>query len=112
MAQFEFIEWLLTWLFSQTAFDFIWDDGNATKSWLKHRVTTEEAEQVFLNRDCLVPLGIQVHPEANEPRFGALGISMLGKMLSVSFTIRAGKIRIISARPMSSHERRMYAAIR
>ncbi len=27
-----------------------------------------------MNKDFLVPLGIQVSPAANEPRFGALGL--------------------------------------
>jgi uncharacterized DUF497 family protein len=112
MARFEFIQWLVQWLFSLDDFDFIWDRGNDSKNLQKHRITTLEAEQVFLNRDCLVPLGIQVAPKPNEPRFGVLGVTLSGKLLAISFTVRSGKIRVISARTMSKNERRMYAAIR
>lgn len=80
MARFEFIQWLVQWLFSQTDFEFIWDEGNDTKSLQKHGVSTDEAEQIFLNRDCLAPLGIQVDPKPNEPRFGVLGVTLLGRL--------------------------------
>ena len=59
--------------------------------------SSENAEQVFLNRDFLVPLGIQVSPITNEPRFGALGTDTSGRKLSLSFTIREGRIRIIGS---------------
>lgn len=112
MAQFEFVAWLVQWLFQQADFEFDWDHGNLTKSVLKHKIKVESAEQVFANKEFLIPLGIQVSPIANEPRFGALGMDLLGNRLSVSFTIRAGKIRVISIRPMSKLERRKYASIR
>ncbi|MEN9722258.1 MAG: hypothetical protein RJB38_244 [Pseudomonadota bacterium] len=73
MAQFEFVEWLVQWLFAQKNFEFEWDEGNSTKSSDKHGVELVSAEQVFRNIECLVPLGIQVSPVANEPRFGAFG---------------------------------------
>lgn len=112
MAQFEYIQWLVDWLFSQKGFEFLWDEGNETKSQKKHDVTLIEAEQMFANMDCFVPLGMQVRPKPNEPRFGALGATLLGRLLAVSFTIRSGKIRIISVRPMSVKERRMYGSVR
>ncbi len=112
MAQFEFVVWLVQWLLSQESFEFDWDDGNVAKNVHKHGIETESAEQVFRNKDFLVPLGIQVVPKANEPRFGALGIDLLGRRLSVCFTIRVGLIRVISIRPMSQTERRKYASIR
>jgi uncharacterized DUF497 family protein len=59
----------------------------------------------------LVPLGIQVAPATNEPRFGALGVDFSGNKLSLCFTIREGKIRIISVRPMSKLERKNYESI-
>lgn len=112
MAQFEFVEWLVSWLLAQDEFSFEWDHGNSVKSVQKHRVDTESAEQVFMNRDFLIPLGIQVAPSANEPRFGALGMDLLGRELSVCFTIREGKIRVISVRPMSQMERKKYVSLR
>jgi len=83
-----------------------------TKSTQKHKIGTETAEQVFHNRDVLAPLGIQIAPKVNEPRFCALGMDLSGRRLSVCFTIRGGKIRIISARPMSQMERKKYASLR
>lgn len=112
MAQFEFVEWLVLWLLKPRELEFDWDDGNQTKSLQKHGIKIESVEQFFLNRECLVPLGIQVSPSVDEPRFGALGMDLLGNQLFVSFTIRKGQIRVISIRPMSQVERKQYASIR
>ena len=112
MAQFEFVVWLAKWLLEQHKFQFQWDDGNSAKSEQKHKVSQQSAEQVFHNRELLVPLGIQVSPEVNEPRFGVLGADFLGTRLSISFTIRGGLIRVISARPMSRVERINYEKVR
>ncbi len=112
MAKFEFVFWLVKWILEQEIFEFEWDEGNLTKNLKKHRITSESAEQVFLNKDLIVPLGIQVAPVTNEPRFGLLGSDFSGKRLSLCFTIREGRIRIISARPMSKLERKNYETIR
>lgn len=111
MAQFEFVLWLVKWILEKESFIFHWDNGNSTKSLQKHKISSESAEQVFLNKDFLIPLGIQVAPRTNEPRFGALGTDFSGRKLSLCFTIREGKIRIISARPMSKSERTNYESI-
>jgi hypothetical protein len=112
MAQFEFVAWLAKWILQQIDFEFEWDDGNSAKSTVKHKVSQESSEQVFRNREFLVPLGIQISPDADEPRFGALGIDSMGKNLAVCFTIRNGKIRVISIRPMSLAERKRYVSLR
>lgn len=112
MAKFEFVAWLVKWLLEQESFDFEWDQGNSTKSLQKHNIDPDNAEQVFLNKDLLAPLGIQVDPATNEPRFGALGTDFSGTRLSLCFTIREGKIRIISVRHMSKSERKNYESIR
>jgi uncharacterized DUF497 family protein len=107
MAKFEFSEWLLRWLFSGRAFEFIWDEGNSTKSSKKHGVEIPEAEEVFDDTD-ICPLGIQVDPPVQEPRFGVLGKSHAGRGLHVVFVIRMGHIRVVSARPMHRKERAFY----
>lgn len=112
MAQFEFVAWLVQWLLSQECFQFEWDLGNSSKSQLKHGITMEAAEQLFNNKEFLVPLGIQIAPVSNEPRFGALGMDFLGNQLFVCFTIREGKIRVIPIRPMSQTERKKYGSLR
>ena len=112
MAQFEFVLWLVKWIDSQKEFHFDWNEGNIQKNQNKHDVTSAEAEALFSNTDFLFPLGIQIEPKAAEPRFGALGMTLLGRHLSVCFTIREGQIRIISIRPMSKKERKHYEEIR
>lgn len=112
MAQFEFVAWLARWLLEQEDFEFEWDEGNSSKSAQKHGIEVESAEQFFRNRDFLAPLGIQVFPPANEPRFGVLGMDLFGRKLSVCFTIHAGRIRVISIRPMGQAERKRYASLR
>jgi uncharacterized DUF497 family protein len=32
------------------ATEFEWDDGNADKNWLRHRVSQAECEQIFFNQ--------------------------------------------------------------
>ena len=71
MAQLEFVAWLIKWILEQERFDFDWDHGNSSKSLQKHKISSDSAEQVFMNKDLLVPLGIQVAPATDEPRFGA-----------------------------------------
>ena len=73
MAKFEFLLWLAHWLFQKQTFEFDWDPRNSTKNILKHSVSTDSAQQVFYNKDALVPLGIQTEPLITETRFGALG---------------------------------------
>lgn len=91
-------------LASSTGFE--WDDGNAEKSWARHRVSRSESEQVFFNQPFIVhedPL----HSDA-EDRFYALGQTDSGRELFVVFTLRGELIRVISARDMTPKERRRY----
>ena len=87
-----------------TGFD--WDAGNAKKSWEAHGVTSNESEQVFLNRP-LVAAPDDQHSR-NEPRFHALGRTNAGRLLALVFTIRGDLVRVISARDLSRRERRVY----
>ena len=89
-----------------TGFD--WDAGNARKSQDKHGVSQAEAEQVFFNEPLVVRADAR-HSQ-QEPRYHALGKTDDGRRLHITFTLRdAGrKIRVISARPMSRKERRIY----
>jgi uncharacterized DUF497 family protein len=112
MAQFEFVAWLMDWFHSTDLLEFEWDDGNVTKSLKKHGISVERAEQFFKNRDEFIPLGIQMTPRVDEPRFGALGLDMTGEQLFACFTIREGRIRLISIRSMNKYERKKYASLR
>ncbi|MGO9410921.1 MAG: BrnT family toxin [Spirochaetia bacterium] len=44
-----------------------------------------------------------------EQRFAALGRTDFGRQLTVIFTTRGSLLRVISGRPMSGRERRIYA---
>ena len=86
-----------------TGFD--WDSGNEQKN-VKHGVAAAEAEQVFLNEP-LVVLDDLKHSDMEE-RFHALGQTNGGRLLHITFTIRTGRIRVISARDMHRKERAIY----
>src|SRR4051812_27526594 len=88
---------------------FDWDDGNRQKSLDKHGITQREAEEAFTDPDLLI-LVDQEH-SGSEQRFHAYGTSAAGRLLLVSFTLRADDtlIRVISVRSMSRRERQRYA---
>jgi len=87
---------------------FQWDIGNAYKSNEKHVVSQGEAEEIFFNQPLLIA-GDEKH-SLEERRYLALGITLVGRLLSVVFTLRkqATLIRLVSARPMSRKERAFY----
>ena len=85
---------------------FEWDAGNIDKNWERHQVSAAECEQVFFQRPVLIAADTK-HSQT-EPRFAALGHTAAGRLLSIVFTIRGTLIRVISARPMSRRERRLY----
>jgi uncharacterized DUF497 family protein len=86
---------------------FEWDKGNARKN-EHHGVSMAEAEQVFFNTPLLV-LSDATHSET-EPRFHALGKTIEGRRLHITFTLRDADqlIRVISARDMHRKERVIY----
>lgn len=90
----------------QLAMDFEWDPDKAARNAEKHGVEFPEAATVFAD-----PLELTIadpdHSE-DESRFISLGRSTSGTLLVVSFTERENRIRIISARPATSRERRDY----
>lgn len=86
---------------------FEWDEGNRDKNWLKHQVSNGECEEMFFNIPLLVADDIE-HSQT-EQRYFALGRTNNGRLLFVSFVIRADKIRVISARDMHRKERKFYA---
>lgn len=85
---------------------FGWDKGNINKNFIKHSVTDKEVEEVFGNKPLKIFKDIK-HAE-KEQRFVAYGITDLSRSLTVVFTLRGEKIRIISARDQSKKERREY----
>jgi uncharacterized DUF497 family protein len=85
---------------------FEWDDGNATKSLTKHRVTGREAEEIFGDPGVRI-LHDPAH-SGDEARWKAFGRTLDSRCLTVSFTVRGSLVRVISARPMNRKERKVY----
>ncbi len=91
-------------VFDSVAFE--WDKGNIDKSYVKHGISPNEAEEVFLDEQVKIVQDIQ-HSQ-KEKRFIALGQTVRNVKLFIVYTIRRKKIRIISARPMNKKQRRQY----
>ena len=87
---------------------FQWDSGNDRKSEDKHGVARTEAEQIFFNNP--LRLAADEQHSQREERFHALGRTDGGRILHVTFTLRAERrlIRIISARDANLRERQRY----
>lgn len=85
---------------------FEWDKGNIDKSYRKHGITTNEAEEVFLDQEQLI-FEDDKHSQ-KEKRFTIIGKIRKRSILFLSFTIRENKVRIISARKANVKERRKY----
>ena len=87
--------------------EFEWDAQKASSNERKHSVTFLEAASVFAD-----PLELTINDpdhSQGEFRFLSLGRSSRGNLLVVSYTERQGKrIRIISARPATTQERKYY----
>ncbi len=85
---------------------FQWDDGNIDKNWQKHKVKNSECEEVFFNQPLMI--GHDHKHSTAEKRYFVLGQTDTGRKLFIVFTIRAEKIRVISARNMTKKEKRKY----
>ena len=85
---------------------FDWDKGNIEKNLTKHKVTNKEAEEVFSGESLFV-FKDESH-SVNEKRYMLWGTTRVGRKLSIIFTVRDKKARVISARDMHAKERREY----
>jgi uncharacterized DUF497 family protein len=86
--------------------EFDWDERKANANVKKHDVSFHEAATVFGD-----PLAITFddpdHSEA-EYRFLTFGLSQANRSLVVAHSDRSKKVRIINARLMTKHERKIY----
>src|ERR1035438_10164871 len=89
---------------------FDWDDANIHKNWERHRVSLEEAEDVFFQEPLVIRSDLG-HAKS-EKRHYALGQTGAGRRLFVAFTVRRKLIRVISARDMSRNETEAYERYR
>jgi len=83
--------------------DFEWEPRKAYSNALKHGVSFEEARSAFF--DPLARIHEDPAHSEHEPREILVGHSPRGRLLLVSFTERAGTVRIISARKATRAER-------
>lgn len=85
---------------------FEWDEGNSTKSWIKHKVSIKEQEDAFFDKR---KRAFKDTEHSNiEKRFILFAKTKKGRRLIIAFTIRNEKIRCISARPMNRKEVPIY----
>ena len=86
--------------------EFDWDTHNRDKNKIKHEVEYFEAEEPFFNS----PLFLlhDVDHSQNEERYVVYGRTDKGRLLTVVYTIRNSKIRIISARDQNKKEKAFY----
>jgi hypothetical protein len=84
--------------------DFEWDPAKAARNLAKHSVDFEDAIEVFDDPD---RVDLTDPHDRGEPRFQAIGAAG-GIVLFVSYTLRDGSRRIISARRASRRERAAY----
>lgn len=86
--------------------NFEWDEAKAAANFRKHKVTFEEASTVF--EDDLSLTGRDPDHSLGEHRFITFGLSVANRILAVSHAEHGDAIRIISARPATRTERKMY----
>ncbi|MBU1085181.1 BrnT family toxin [Patescibacteria group bacterium] len=85
---------------------FDWNKGNVDKNLIKHEVSVKECEEAFFNEP-IVFFKDEKHSK-KEKRYGIFGRTNSNRKLTIIFTIRNKKIRVISARGQSKKERRKY----
>jgi uncharacterized protein len=83
---------------------FEWDADKAQSNLEKHGVTFAEAAEVFF--DPFYQSGDAT--DEGEPREFILGYSVVPRLLLVVYLERGERTRIISARPATRHERKLY----
>ena len=87
-------------------FEFEWDPKKAEENLKRHRVAFDEALTVFA--DPLARIFDDPDHSMDETREIIVGHSEKQRLLLVSFTERASKVRIIGARKTTKRERQDY----
>ena len=82
---------------------FDWDDENIAHVGA-HSIAQDEAEQVIINGAAI----LKVDDHGTEERIVVVGRTDAGRYLTVVFTERCGKLRIITAFEASPARRRHY----
>ncbi len=90
--------------------DFDWDDNKAETNITKHGVSFLEAASVF-DDDLSITFPDPDH-SSDEERLIIIGHSNRARLLFVSHTDQNNQLRIISAREVTRHERKVYENVR
>lgn len=85
---------------------FEWDKGNIDKNLKKHDVSNQETEEVFFNKP--IVFSEDKKHSTIEKRYMLWGKTNTNRKLTIFFTIRNNRIRVISARDMHKKERGEY----
>lgn len=83
--------------------DFEWDENKAMSNVAKHSVTFNEAALAMKD-----PFSLDFEDRVEPARLVTLAASPAGRILYVVSTQSGERIRIISAREATRHERRLY----
>ena len=83
---------------------FVWDSEKAEKNWQKHKVYFETAAKAFLDENKIDEFD-EIHSDT-EDRYKIIG--KVGKILTVIYTERRERNRIISARQATKKEEMRY----
>jgi len=86
--------------------DYEWDHEKSESNFSKHGVSFEEAATVF--DDPLYVDFCDPDHSIDEHRYLIMGQSTAGRLLIVSYAERNDVVRLISAREVTSSERRAY----
>jgi uncharacterized DUF497 family protein len=85
--------------------EFDWDASNV-KHIARHGITLEEAEQAVL----IEPLESDVQQHGSEERVLCFGRTKSGRLLTVLYTERRGRVRVVTAYEMTRQQQRLYFA--
>ena len=85
------------------AIEFDWDDANRAHLAI-HKITPVEFEEVFGND----PVDLDYEQVDDEERYRFVGVTNTGRLLTLVWTIRNGKVRAVTAFRASALARKAY----
>ena len=83
--------------------EFDWDAGNVQHI-ARHGIVPHEAEEAVL----IEPLEVAVQPHECEERVICFGRTRSGRLLTVLYTVRRGKTRVVTAYDMTKPQQKLY----
>ncbi len=86
--------------------EFAWDPKKAASNLRKHGVSFNEAASVF--GDVLSIAVPDPDHSLEDERFILVGLSQFGRLLIIAYSDQSKRVRLISARELTSHERKAY----